>query len=145
MLGYVHLQHPTMILPMPFFIYSCHIFIKNCNNCNVCNVCNFDADLLFSILFPISNCNHFAKDGIPRQASFALDKNGEAHATALAIHCQEYFFGIFQNAPTEECVCSVADIRGAAEAHPPQVRQRLCELNTRMRPLSHQPAAVRNL
>ena len=44
MLGYVHLQHPTMILPMPFFIY-------NCNNCNVCNVCDFDADLLFSIFF----------------------------------------------------------------------------------------------
>ena len=44
MLGYVHLQHPTMILPMTFFIY-------NCNNCNVCNVCNFDADLLFSIYY----------------------------------------------------------------------------------------------
>ena len=44
MLGYVHLQHPTMIMPMQFSIY-------NCNNCDVCNVCNFDADLLFSIYF----------------------------------------------------------------------------------------------
>ena len=44
MLGYVHRVQPTMILPMPFFIY-------NCDNCNVCNVCNFDAELLFSIYF----------------------------------------------------------------------------------------------
>ena len=42
MLGFVHLQHPIMILPMPFFIY-------NCNNSNVCNVCYFDADLFISI------------------------------------------------------------------------------------------------
>ena len=41
---------------MPFLIY-------NCNNCDVCNVCNFDAGLLFSILFPISNCNYFRRDG----------------------------------------------------------------------------------
>ena len=76
MLGYVHLQHPTMILPMPFFIY-------NCNNCNVCNVCNFDADLLFSILFLISNCNYFCEDGITaRSAVVWLNVDGAAFFTS---------------------------------------------------------------
>ena len=54
MLGYVHLQHPTMILPIPFFIY-------NGNNCNVCNVCNLMQAYCFQFYFLLVTVIIFVK------------------------------------------------------------------------------------
>ena len=43
-LGFVHLEQPTMILPMPYFN-------QICNTCNDCNVCTFPAAVPFSIYY----------------------------------------------------------------------------------------------